>query len=1103
MRRITISTALFWGAASIGLSAYGQSADHPVISEVRFFEHKEVNEEFVELYNPTSRTFGLANWKLVYKKKTGGEWRNKAVFGTGHSIPPHGYFLWGGDKASNPPDLVEASRYSINFSSTDGHVALRDSSDRVIDLVAWGGGDSPEGNGVTGPFVEGGSIERKANALSTSQSMSPQGGDEYSGNGCDTQNNRADFVLHNHFGETSPQNTNSAREPEWVEPSGSGLCSVCPCAVFVLDTLSLRFMIRSENMSTVSDLRIRIPDGWNWAFRPEDVEMDGACFQNSEISMSGDTVHISKMALTGQDSGVVTLRSMVAPAKSDSSVFPVLTSQVGGGPVPIRRFPVVFIRMGAIPMILLHRNDMQGIPSAPFGVGTRVMVSGTVTVGYGTFTSNQVFVQDATAGIPLFSASPAVQLAAGDSVTIEGTIEQFRGMTEFSPDWTTLAVHGRNRPLPEPKEMTCSQVNRSFLSDGSEPDEGRLIRIRQVEYDSESGLLSDVSGAAKLFIESTEGISIPSGVSDVTGILKQYKPGADTPPYTSDYEIVPRFQSDLVPLNGPHFKEQPEVEEIRSTETTIVWETDQKSASSVIFSTDGVHFTTLMDTLRDNTHRILLRDLVPGTIYRYSIEIRNENGKNRSDERLFITASDPSSTGEMHAYFKDSVETDLSSEIPAFGDQDLIGRLVTRIDSARFSVDMCFMKLDEGTVRDALVRAKKRGVRVRFICDDEYADRREIRDLRDAGISVISDRYGFNDGTGRMHNKFAVFDHRNASSFSDDWVWTGSFNLTYWGENPPAIENVIVIQDQALAEVYTVEFEEMWGSGGETPLEENSRFGILKKDNIPHKVMISEKMVEVFFSPSDRVVEHLIRAIRSADSSAYFCMFSFTNNDIAKEMQARSQAVAGFRLRGVMDAEQIVADGSSSEWSFLSTFGDVLQDNESGLLHHKYLIVDADFQRGDPLAATGSYNWTNKAEYENDENCLIVHDASIANQYLQEFAARYHNAGGTAGFMTGLEEKPGTALPQAMELFPNYPNPFNSETVIRYQIPGNRSVQLAVYDLQGRQLRTLIHGNPDAGVHAVHWDGRDGEGHSMPSGVYVIRMQAGTEWKSRKAVVLR
>jgi hypothetical protein len=1102
MRRITLSTVLFWGA-SIGLSAYGQTADHPVISEVRFFEHKEVNEEFVELHNPTTRAFSLAGCKLMYKKKTGGEWRIKAAFEAGHSIPPHGYFLWGGDKVSNPPDMVETSRYSINFSSTDGHVALHDSSGNVIDLVAWGGGDSPEGVGVTGPFVEGGSIERKAGAQSTSLSMAPQGADESAGNGYDSQNNRADFVLHNHFSETGPQNTNSAREPEWVEQGGSGSCGVCPCVVSALDTVSLRFMIRSENRVGLSDLAIRVPDGWNWAFRPGDVELEGSCFRNSNISISGDTVHISGMSLTEPDSGTVTLRSMVAPVKSDSSSFPVLTSRGGGGPVPIRRFPTVFIRMDPVPILLLHRNDMQGIPSAPFGVGTRVMVSGIVTAGFGTFTSSLAFVQDKTAGIPLYSASPPVQLAAGDSITVEGAVDQFRGMTEISPDWATLTVHGRNRPLPEPREMTCSQVGRSFLSDGSEPDEGRLIRIRQAEYDTESGLLSDVSGAAKLFIESTEGISVPSGAFDVTGILKQYKPGTDAPPYTSDYEIVPRFQSDLAPLNGPQFTERPEVEEIRPTQAVIVWKTDQKSVSSVFFGTYGIHFQTLSDTVRDDAHRILLRDLVPGTIYRYSVEIRNENGKKRSDEALFITASDPASTGKMQAFFIGSVETGLSSGVAAFGDQDVIGRLVARIDSARFSIDMCFLKMDEGRIYDALIDAKNRGVAVRFICDDENFDKRVLRDLRNSGIPMISDRFGANGGSGSMHNKFAVFDHRDASSFSDDWVWTGSFNLTYWGDNPPAIENAVVIQDQALAEVYTAEFEEMWGSGGEIPSEENSRFGILKRDNIPHKLMISGKPVEVYMSPTDRVMEHVIQAVGSADSSAYFCMFSFTNNDIAKEMQARVQGVAGFRLRGVMDAEQIEADGSSSEWTFLSQFGDVHADNEPGMLHHKYLIADADFPRGDPLVATGSYNWTNKSEYENDENCLIIHDASIANQYLQEFAARYHNAGGKEGFMTGIGDKPNANLPLAMELYPNYPNPFNSETVIRYQIPGNRPVQVAVYDLQGRELRILRRRNQDAGIREVHWDGRDEDGKPLPSGVYVIRMQAGTEGKTRKALLLR
>jgi phosphatidylserine/phosphatidylglycerophosphate/cardiolipin synthase-like enzyme len=1103
MRGITGSMVLFWGAASIGHSSMGQTINHPVISEFRFFEHKDVNEEFVELYNPTSEEILLNNWKLAYKKKTGGEWRNKAIFGPGHVIPPHGFFLWGGDKVNVQPDAVETSRYSINFSSTAGHVALRDSSDRVVDLAAWGGGDSPEGNSITGPFTEGGSVERKANASSTVLSMIPQGADAYAGNGFDTDDNQSDFVIHNHFAETNPQNVSSPREPEWIEPAGSGTCSVHPEAVFVLDTVSLRFTIRFDNASRFSELLIRIPVGWSWTFRPEEVGLDGGCFRNSEATVSGDTVRISGLDLAAQDSGVVTLRSMVAPAISDSSEFPVFLSGNGEGLFAIRGFPAVFINPDAVPIGLLHKNDGQGIPQAPFGIGTWVMISGVVTAGYATFTSNQIFVQDATAGIALFSASFPVQPAAGDSITVEGAIEQFRGMTEISPDWKTLTVHGYNRPLPEPRDMTCSRVGQAFLADGSEPDEGRLIRIRQGRYDGESGMLSDDSGAAKLFCESGVGISIPSGVFDVTGILKQYKPGMDAPPYTSDYEIVPRNQSDLVPLNGPGFTSQPEATAIEQAKAAIVWKTDQESTACLFLGKGGTPAEVIPDTLPATLHRIAVEDLIPGTIYRYSVEIRNGNGNSRSAEKLFITSSDPSSTGKIQVFFKGSVESGLSSGIPASGDQDLTGRLVNRIDSSGFSVDMCFMKLNENTMVDALIRAKKRGVRVRFICDDEYADQREVRDLANAGIRVISDRFGANDGGERLHDKFAIFDHSDASSFSDDWVWTGSFNLTNWGGNPPAIDNATVIQDQALAEVFTAEFEEMWGSAGEEPSEEDSRFGILKKDNIPHMVMISGKTVEVYMSPTDRTAEHVIQAISSADSSAYFCAFSFTVHDFAEALRDRLESIPGFRLRGVMDAEQTEADGSGSEWPYLAGFADVPQDNEPGLLHHKYLIVDADFPKGDPLVATGSYNWTNKAEYENDDNCLIIHDASVANQYLQEFAARYRNAGGKGAFPTGLEDGPRPYLPPGLELFQNYPNPFNQETVIRYRLPGIGPVRIAVYDLQGREVTLLIRQRQAAGIHAVHWDGRDDAGRPLPTGMYVVRIRTETGIQALKCLLLR
>jgi phosphatidylserine/phosphatidylglycerophosphate/cardiolipin synthase-like enzyme len=1105
MRRITWQQMLFWGFASFGHAAFGQQANHLVISEIRYYQQKGVNEEFVELYNPTCKEIGLYNWKIVYKPKTGGEWRDKVVFGPRHSIKPHGFFLWGGDAVTIKPDTVETSSQAIGLSNTGGHVALADSSGAIVDKVAWGGGDSPEGSAISEKNTEGGSSERKANATSTALSMSAGGADEFAGNGYDTDNNNNDFIVHNYFTETNPKNSDSPEEPGWIECFGCGSCTVYPSTAAILDTVSLRFAIRVDVGPAAKEVSIQIPTDWTWTFCADDVSLSGACFVNSEVSVSADGVRISEMHLTAQDSGIVTLRSLVVPAAAGTVTFPVSTAKEEGSLLPLQQSPSLTIQTTAVPIILLHKNDSQGIPLAPFGVGEQAMVSGILTVGNESFssTSTMVFLQDATAGIYLYSLSAPVSFVHGDSITVIGTIQQYRGMTEIEPDWATLVIHNNGCAPPSPKSMTCSEVNEAFHADGSEPDEGRLIFIRQVIYDSETRTISDSTGMAKLFIESGAGIAIPTGVFDAFGILEQYKPGTDSPPYTSDYEIVPRFQADLVPLNGPQFLRAPEATDLRSESVSIEWSTDQESRAAVYYGRSEGYSDTASIVQPATDHKIVLTGLTPGTIYHYSVQIQNGNGKNRSEDRLFITASDPSSTGEKRAYFNGSVESDLAWGIPAFGNQDLIDRLVERIDEAQYSVDMCFMRLDEGNVRDALIEAKNRGVAIRFICDDEYEDLNKLQDLREAGIPVISDRFGQNEGTGRMHHKFAVFDHRSDASFEDDWLWTGSFNLTYYGGSPPAIENVVVIQDQALAEVYTRQFEEMWGSDTDEPSETDARFGVLKKNNIPHLAMVGDTRLEIFMSPSDHIAEHLFKTIQSSDSSAYFCMFSFTMNDIAKTFLSQTQAKPDLRIRGVMDAKQVEEDGSSSEWQFMSGFTDVLLEDEPGILHHKYLVVDADAPESDPVVATGSYNWTNKAEYENDENVLIIHDASLANQYLQEFAARYHAAGGSAAFRTGVENRPQAALPRTIMLLPNHPNPFNQETVIGYNIPKNLHVEISVYDMQGREVGLLVNERQEAGLHSLRWDGRAKSGLRIPSGVYVIRLRAGTEWKTRKAVLLR
>jgi hypothetical protein len=100
----------------------------------------------------------------------------------------------------------------------------------------------------------------------------------------------------------------------------------------------------------------------------------------------------------------------------------------------------------------------------------------------------------------------------------------------------------------------------------------------------------------------------------------------------------------------------------------------------------------------------------------------------------------------------------------------------------------------------------------------------------------------------------------------------------------------------------------------------------------------------------------------------------------------------------------------------------------------------------------------------------------------------------------------GISVPRTFALEQNYPNPFNPSTTIRYAIPADMAstpVRLDLYDLRGRLVRTLIDGEQAAGTHAVHWDGRDGRGAAVGSGVYIYRLRAGERVLTRKMSIVR
>ena len=99
-------------------------------------------------------------------------------------------------------------------------------------------------------------------------------------------------------------------------------------------------------------------------------------------------------------------------------------------------------------------------------------------------------------------------------------------------------------------------------------------------------------------------------------------------------------------------------------------------------------------------------------------------------------------------------------------------------------------------------------------------------------------------------------------------------------------------------------------------------------------------------------------------------------------------------------------------------------------------------------------------------------------------------------------------LPKVTQLLQNYPNPFNPETWIPYQLNQASEVSLSVYSSEGKLVRQIDLGLKPAGNYqrterAIYWDGRNGSGESVSSGVYFYRLQAGDYSQTHKMVILK
>lgn len=298
---------------------------------------------------------------------------------------------------------------------------------------------------------------------------------------------------------------------------------------------------------------------------------------------------------------------------------------------------------------------------------------------------------------------------------------------------------------------------------------------------------------------------------------------------------------------------------------------------------------------------------------------------------------------------------------PARHSGGLDARLAALMDAAAATLDVAVYDFDLATVAEAMARAARRGVQVRMVTDSDTLgntrDRRvqaAFRVVREAGIPVVPD-----ERPAIMHHKFTVVD--------GEAVQTGSWNYTD-GDTYRLNNNLAVFRSRELARNYAAEFEKLFTQ---------RRFGPAKPAGVPHpSVELDGLRVQTLFAPQDRVAARLVEVVSRAQRRVHFLAFSFTHDGLGRAMLARAQA--GVEVQGVF--ERTGSSTRFSEYHRLREAGlEVYQDGSPYAMHHKVILVD------DRLTAFGSYNFSDNADRDNDENLLLVEGAEFAAQFEQEF----------------------------------------------------------------------------------------------------------------------
>jgi hypothetical protein len=152
-----------------------------------------------------------------------------------------------------------------------------------------------------------------------------------------------------------------------------------------------------------------------------------------------------------------------------------------------------------------------------------------------------------------------------------------------------------------------------------------------------------------------------------------------------------------------------------------------------------------------------------------------------------------------------------------------------------------------------------------------------------------------------------------------------------------------------------------------------------------------------------------------------------------------------------------------------------LPDGQEGLFATFHFVVNEDFEEDETVVTLQRLRWNEEEAMENSAWATLTNQLAIGNE----------------------------AIPIEYRLAQNYPNPFNPVTLIKYDLPEQSHVNIVIYDMLGRQVRTLVNITQEAGFKSVLWNATNDDGKPVSAGVYLYQIHAGEFVQTRKMVLLK